>query len=208
MIISFSGLDGSGKTTQIHLLADFLKKKGIPFSIVEVGRISIFMQIKKILQIFSHRTVTHIESVQFDLNKDSSLFKNFLSIIRQISTILDILIFILVFRLPLSFRKKIVLCDRYFFDSISQLYYLKMCSRQVFLFLLKLIPMPEVSFLLKTSYKTAYHRKPEYAKSYFIKKSRFYLFIAKKLNMKVIESNDIQKTSIAIQKHLQELSII
>ena len=208
MIISFSGLDGSGKTTQIHLLANFLKKKGIPFSIVEVGRISIFMYIKSILQIFSHRTVTHIEGVQFNLSEDPSLFKNFLSIIRQISTVFDILIFILVFRIPLLFRKKIVLCDRYFFDSISQLYYLKMCSRQVFLFLLMLVPIPKVSFLLNTSGETAYKRKPEYVKSYFIKKSRLYLFIAKRFKMKVVESNDIQKTSIAIQKHLQELSII
>ena len=208
MIISFSGLDGSGKTTQLHILADMLRKEGIPFSIVEVGRMSIFMYVKSVIQVFSHRTVTNIEGIQFDLSGNTSLFKRFLSIIRQICTVLDIMIFILIFRIPLFFRKRIILCDRYFFDSIAQLYYLKMCSRQMFLFLLMLVPMPDVSFLLNASGQIAYNRKPEYVKSYFIRKSRLYQFIARKYKMKVIENDDIQKTTIAIQKHLHELLII
>lgn len=208
MIISFSGLDGSGKTTQIQLLADTFKEKEIPYSIVQTGRIAIFQHFKKILAFFNPKKVTQIETLQFDLGENKSPVKKVLAVFRQMTTFLDILIFFLIYHIPSKFRKTVLLCDRHLSDSVSQLYYLEMCSRPVYLFLLKLIPQPDVSFYLKASYKTAYQRKPEYPKSYFIKKGRLYSFAAKRLNMQTIPSEDIQETFTLIQNHLRTKAIL
>ncbi len=50
MFITFEGPDGSGKTLQVQLLADFLKRKGFPvFSAREPGDTTIGEQIRKVL---------------------------------------------------------------------------------------------------------------------------------------------------------------
>lgn len=208
MIISFSGLDGSGKTTQIQLLADAFKEKGIPYTIVQTGRIAIFQYLKKILALFNSKKVTQLENIQFDLSGNTSPTKKVLAVIRQMSTVLDILIFFLLYHIPSKFGKTVILCDRHLSDTVSQLYYLKMCSKPVYLFLLTLIPRPDVSFYIKASYKVAYRRKPEYPKSYFIKKAKLYSFVARRLNMKTVPSNDIQETFTLIQNHLRTKAII
>ncbi|MBU2025870.1 hypothetical protein KJ912_03995 [Patescibacteria group bacterium] len=40
-LISFSGLDGSGKTTQVKLFVNYLKKKNRPYKVVHMIRNSI-----------------------------------------------------------------------------------------------------------------------------------------------------------------------
>ena len=117
MIISVSGLDGSGKSTQILKLIDNLKKDGFSTKYVWArgGYTPGFELIKKTLRnIFKEKLppAGQSEVRQRQLN-NTTIQKLWLSI-----AIFDLIILWGVYIRALSFINSIVICDRYIGDTL------------------------------------------------------------------------------------------
>lgn len=100
LFITFEGIEGSGKTTQIRLLKDYLDKKGIPCKITrEPGGTSIGEKIRNILLNPEHQNMTPL----------SELFLYEASRAQHVHEIIK----------PLIKQKIVIICDRFADASIA-----------------------------------------------------------------------------------------
>jgi dTMP kinase len=98
--ISFEGIEGCGKTTQIALLSDFLKKKSIPHTITrEPGGTAVGEGIRKIL----------LNSETIHLTTASELLLFYASRSQNIQEKIK----------PALDRGEMVICDRYYHASMA-----------------------------------------------------------------------------------------
>ncbi len=210
MIISFSGLDGSGKSTHIRMTAAFLGGLGNQPKVIEVYNISSFSIMGRLLNLFSRQQARRLVNAQFRIGDTISTERKILSYIRKWSLFLDILNFDIFVKLPAWYQKRHVICDRYFYDAVIQLYYLEMCSKNFYEKMLMRIPAPDIPIFILVEPKVAIARKFEYDEGYFVRKSRLYRDAAVQRNcFEVVESEELDKTQKQIEKiittHLYDL---
>lgn len=172
MIISFSGLDGVGKTTHSRLVIEFLKKNNIKFVYIPVHGYSIFNLVRKFMDKFSDKMSKKIVDEEYDIHKKN--FSRFvIRVLREITFLLDILRFYVRILFE-KIRGNVIVCDRYFYDMIIQTYYLGLCGRVYLRFYSLLIPKPTFPFFLYLDYKKAFDRAKQYYLDYFKDKSKLY----------------------------------
>jgi len=98
--VSFEGIEGCGKTTQIALLSEYLKKRGIPHTITrEPGGTAVGEGIRKIL----------LNSETIHLTAESELLLFYASRSQNIEEKIK----------PALDRNEMVICDRYYHASMA-----------------------------------------------------------------------------------------
>lgn len=116
MIIAFSGTDGAGKSTQIRLLSDQLKKKGYKLRIVwsRGGYTPLFSFMKKVLRILLPNSIPQAgpSKARREAFKNQTVSKIWLII-----AILDLFLLYGVYIRALSLLGFAVVCDRYLKDT-------------------------------------------------------------------------------------------
>lgn len=155
MIISFSGLDGSGKTTHAKKTCSYLNYLGEKNVYVHIGIYSIFGIISKILQkrnVDLHENIRDLEYSQVKGNK-----KYIVGLLKKITSILDLGLFYVKIGIE-NIRKRTIVCDRYFYDTLIQAQYFKFFDKSFSKLYLKLIPKPDIAFYLDLNPKISYNR--------------------------------------------------
>lgn len=160
-IIAFFGIDGAGKTTIINELKKRLKKEGEDFEVLYMGvsREQKIPFLKNIMNLYSKiRWSGKSVRTTYNIRRDSYRERNFL--------------WLFVYYIELLYRylyskkiskRKYVLLDRYFYDG---LFY---AEGKNFNFFRRIIPKPDICFLLKVPANIIMERKDE-AKETEIKK--------------------------------------
>ncbi|MFO7806834.1 MAG: hypothetical protein R6V40_00210 [Candidatus Moraniibacteriota bacterium] len=195
-LITISGLDGSGKSTQVELLEKKLKKKG--FNIYRFHVIS-FSLANKILKPGKNNPG---EAKSKTAASKRSIF------LRKISLLIDIFRF-RHFYLMKNYRKKydFILADRYFYDQIANIKFLENNA-------CKKIPLwqkiaekytvnPHQSIYLKITPEEILKRdrEIEQGREYLLKKGKIYEKFATRWNLRVLDASQDKKT---IHKKINE----
>lgn len=197
LFITFEGIDGCGKTTQLNLLADFLKEKGFDVIVTrEPGSKGLGEKIREILLNYDGEVSPNCESFLFLADRAQHI---------------DIIV------KPSIEAGKIVLCDRHTDSTIAYQGY----GRGINLEKIKMLNniatsgvMPDLTFVFDIDIETAQSRvgknkdRLESAGAEFHNKVRKgYLEIAKREpeRVKVINSNDsIENIFKQIQKIMEK----
>ena len=193
MIIAFMGNDGSGKTTIIHLLRKRLVQEGRKVIYIP-GYDHLFLdQFKRLYQKLTGANSDKLHRLYDDISKPKA---NKLFYLWPYFVFVDCLC--LWIRYRLKFRK-IVLFDRYFYDYVVSFQHLRVKTwLEEFLFLR--LPRPKNSFIIDVSAQIAYHRKKDTHKGrldYYKKQRTRYLWLAKKKNILVINTDKTTPEEIA-----------
>jgi thymidylate kinase len=163
LLIAFSGIDGSGKTTQVKLLGKELKANGIAtFKMWSRWRPLLSLPLLEVLRRTGQVKVQKADFltiVEFQVPKNESIASLWV-LVTQLENLLKTSLKLI---LPLTLGRAVV-CDRYVLDlmvdGISDLH--DPPSKVRFGFkLLRFLPRPDFAFLVDIDAEAAYARKPD-----------------------------------------------
>lgn len=204
MLISFSGVDGSGKSTQIDNLRSALQAAGLNTSLLAFwDNVVVGVKYREGFVHKVYKSERGIGAPGKPVNRrDKNMRGWHLTLARHFLYLLDALN---LRRVVARERRKsgvdVVILDRYIFDELSNLNLANPLSRRVVKFVQALVPRPDISYLLDADPTAAYARKPEYPVEFMKKCRRAYFELAALLGtMTVIPALSLPEAKAAVLK--------
>ena len=180
IFVSFSGIDGAGKSTQIENLRTMLDDAGIPVRVVVFW--DDIALLKGLRESSSHLLFNSEPGVGTPAMPVSRRDKN----VR--SWPMTALRFFLYFMDAVSLRvatasarrtdAEVVIFDRYIYDELANLTLERSLTRAYARLLLKLVPHPDIAYLLDVDPVQARARKPEYPLEFLHRNRAAYLALS------------------------------
>ncbi len=202
IIVSFSGIDGAGKTTQIDALCNFLREAGIPF------RLHTFWDDVAALTSFRERMSRKVfkgdDGVGSPENpiqrRDKNVQSWYATSFRYVLYALDALKLRTFVRRLSKRHAAFVIFDRYLYDELANLPLGSKLARAYIRMLFQFAPQPDVALLLDADPLSATSRKPEYPLQFVRSNRDAYLDLSRLAKMTVVAPGTIEATSNAIRK--------
>jgi len=200
VLITFSGIDGAGKTTQIEKLRAYLTQAGIPFQqltfwddvVLLRGARTAFS--RTVLQ--SDGTIGTPERPANRRDKNNQTWP--LQIGRSILHLLDVWNLRRVVREVRARAEGVIIFDRYIYDQLAALPMDHWLARAYARALLGLAPKPDLCYLLDAIPEVARARKPEYPLDFMQKYRNGYLDLRKIAELQLIAAADVEDVHLAI----------
>ena len=194
--VSFSGIDGAGKSTQIDALCASLKSEGLSFELHTFW--DDVVAFRSWREEMSHKVFKGDRGVGSPENpiqrRDKNVGSRYVVLLRFFFYALDALKLRLKFH-KLGSHSDVVIFDRYIYDELANL---PPGSRLVGGFvgaLLKFVPRPAVAFLLDADPEIAITRKPEYPLEFVRRNRSSYLSISRSAKMTVLPPASVEQTA-------------
>jgi len=203
MIISFSGLDGTGKSTHVRGTCEYLTGRGIKCRSRHLIKDSFsYFLTHKVVGKVSMKMKDGVETGIRSKKRGPKFV--FFAFAKKVLLLLELLYFNARYFLLKNRRNRALICDRYFYDALVQVRYLGI-SGDIFAGIYKsLIIEPDISFFLHTPPDLAYGRKKEFDMEYFSKKSGLYEHSMDDVGFIILESDEIDHTQQRIQDFIDE----
>jgi thymidylate kinase len=205
--VSFSGMDGAGKSTQIHNLRTRLADAGLKVSIVtfwdDVARL------KQVRETSGHKLFKGdkgVGSPEAPINRrDKNVRSAPMTAVRYFLYFVDAVSLRRVVKKALNSDADFIIFDRYAYDELANLSLSNPFSRLYVRSVMWLVPRPHVSYVLDADPVQARARKPEYPVE-FLKFSRAsYLKLNELIGgMTVISPAPVEEVAREVLRHAQE----
>ena len=204
MLISFSGVDGSGKSTQIDNLRSALQAAGFTTSLLAFwDNVVVGVKYREGFVHKVYKSERGIGAPGKPVNRrDKNMRGWHLTLARHFLYLMDALnLRRVVAREKSKSGVDVVILDRYIFDELSNLNLANPLSRRFVKFVQALVPRPDIAYLLDADPDAAYARKPEYPVEFMKKCRRAYFELAALLgNMTVIPALTLPEAKATVLK--------
>lgn len=164
ILISFSGLDGSGKSTQIENLRAFAVTEG--FTVRQLTFWDNVVVGASYREGFVHKVYRSEKGIGLPgkpvARRDKNVRKWYLSLARHALYLLDALNLCRVAARERRSGADIILFDRYIYDEFANLPLASGLSRAFVRLITGIVPRPDIAYLLDADPEAARARKPEY----------------------------------------------
>jgi thymidylate kinase len=207
LLITFSGIDGAGKSTQIDKLRQYLSDEGIPVQLMTFwDHVAVFRGARSgfsrhVLQSDGSIGTPERPAARRDKNLQSwPLFFG-----RSILHMLD------VFNLWRVVRKQrsagaVIIFDRYIYDQLAALPMERPWARAFARVLLQIAPKPDLSYVLDAVPEIARERKPEYPLEFMRKYRSSYLELCALAGLELIPAGGPDDVHMAIVERFARCS--
>lgn len=205
--VSFSGMDGAGKSTQIQNLHTRLTDAGLKVSVItfwdDVARLR---QLRETSGHTLFKGDKGVGSPEAPINRRDKNVRSWpMTAVRYFLYFVDAVSLRLVVKRALASDADFVIFDRYAYDELANLSLSNPLNRLYVRLIMLLVPRPHISYVLDADPVQARARKPEYPLEflYFCRES--YLTLNKLIGgMTVIPPLAIQDAAREVLRHAQD----
>lgn len=193
VFITFSGIDGSGKSTQIEKLRSYIEAEGIPVRLLAFwDHVAVFRDARSgfsrhVLQ--SDGSVGSPERPAARRDKNLQSWPLFAG--RSFLHLLDVINLSRVMKRQRA-QGGVIIFDRYIYDQLAALPMDRWWARAFARVLLRIAPQPDLSYLLDAIPEVARERKPEYPLEFMHKYRSSYLELRSMADMELIPASDVE----------------
>jgi thymidylate kinase len=205
LLITFSGMDGSGKSTQIETLCAEMTQAGMP--VLKLAFWDDVAGLSKLRASFSHKFLKSTGEIGSPGKPARRNDKNnrawYLLLLRSALYVLDALN---LRRVVARVRKRHpgpIVFDRYIYDQLATLPLEHAITRAYARAILAIAPKPDVGYLLDAEPEQARERKPEYPIAFLYKYRRSYLELSGIAGLSVIKPLSQEGVQQEIRLQLQ-----
>jgi thymidylate kinase len=172
-LISFSGIDGAGKTTQIEHLLSYLQKQGLRVLLLSFwDNVAVWSRMRSgVGQRVADSNSDHTTLRSFVPKNNKHIRKWYLTAARAGFYVLDVARLRRLLAGPQIKNYDVVIFDRYIYDQVANIFSKSSVARIYGKILLKRTPAPDLAFIIDASPDEAFARKPEYPLE-FVRKNR------------------------------------
>ena len=164
ILVSFSGIDGAGKSTQIETLASRVRRDGL--RVYEVRFWDDIARLKGIRETSGHKIFKGDKGVgtpEAPINRrDKNVQSPWMTCVRLFLYLVDAMSLRLTVKRVQGGGHDLVIFDRYTWDELANLNLRNPFIRAYVGMLMMLVPRPHISYLLDADPVQARERKPEY----------------------------------------------
>jgi len=164
LLVSFSGLDGAGKSTQIANLQQFAEGHGLSTTLLAFWDHVVVLSSYR--EGFVHKVYGSERGVgapgQPVNRQDKNVRKWYLTLVRHALYLLDAVHLVIVIGQARKSGADLIIMDRYIYDELANLPLTNFATRLFVRVVNALVPRPDVAYLLDAEPGEAWQRKPEY----------------------------------------------
>jgi len=205
-VITFSGIDGAGKTTQIDKLTSYLETAGTP-----VHHLTLWDNVALFRRARSNFSRTVLQSDPFAGTpgrpadrRDKNAQSGPLLVGRCVLYVLDLISLWKIVRRARKEMKGVIIFDRYVYDQLAALPMRNWLARAYVKMLLPLIPKPDIGYVLDIEPEIARTRKPEYPLDFMHCYRDSFLRLSKLAGLRLIPGGTPEDVHFAVVRQLRK----
>jgi|SRR5450631_186805 thymidylate kinase len=210
LLITFSGIDGSGKSTNIATLISWLTGAGLRVRAATFwDDVVVLPRLRDKFTRGLFRGETGVGAPERPVQRrDKNLHPWYVSLGRCVFFLLDAIHLRLLTKQMLSSEADVVIFDRYLYDQLAILPIRQRAVRIYARLLCKLVPRPDIAYLLDADPEAACIRKPEYPLE-FMKQYRRSYFLVRELvgEIAVIPALSLDETARSVADEFRRVGI-
>lgn len=210
-LVSFSGLDGSGKSTQIDNLRTTLAANGFSTTLLAFwDNVVVGTRYREGFVHKVYKSEKGIGAPDKPVNRqDKNVRRWYLSLARHGLYLLDAIHLRIVVSRARRSGADVIIMDRYIYDELANLPLGNALTRAFIRFVQWLVPTPDVAYLLDADVEAARARKPEYPVEFMHKCRRWYYQLANILGaMTIIPPLPLDEAKDAVVKAFESKLVV
>jgi thymidylate kinase len=184
VLISLSGIDGAGKSTQVELLLKYFRSNSK--KIIATEFMFGYFILNPLIRVL--RSVTGSPSGGPVKRNSSNLAKLWF-----VPAFIDIWLGYFFRTRPLLSKYDFIIADRFYTDIWANLSYYGYQPSWAFELLIKLLPTPDIAFMLSVDPATVRKREDDFPDDYYKEQAKIYKHLAEKVNIHVVDANQDPK---------------
>jgi thymidylate kinase len=206
-IVSFSGIDGAGKSSHIEALCRQLENSGLHYSVLSFwDDVVAFGRLREQMSLKAFKGDKGVGSPDKPISRcDKNVSTWYLTPLRMMLYTLDATRLRIIVSRMMRSSTSFVIFDRYIYDELANLPLERASVRLYVRVLQRLLPRPDIAFLIDADPSAAVVRKPEYPLKFVRRNRENYLTLSRIVGrMTIIPALSLVQAIALMKRHIAE----